>query len=906
MQKVFMTVLDMSIAAGYCALFVMLARSFMRKLPKSYSYVLWALVFVRLLLPVVPESSWSFLPNNQILGVNQRIEAWMDKEKVATGQVGANQEGISQTGTNTGGVGQSGMPGLNIGQNAGIGANVENTVPGENGIGVGSELLENGNVSTFLPENARLTVLSKVWLAGSVLLIGYGLVANVLFEKRLKGAKEMEEGVYEIENLPTAFVTGLLKPRIYLPADLSEEYRRYVLEHERAHLKRGDVWVKYIACILTSIHWFNPLVWSSYILMCRDMEMSCDERVLQNLGLEEKKTYSTALLAVAAGRKIQLGIPVAFGEHGAKSRIVNVLRYRKPAFWVTTAAGVVLVVLAVGLLSNPTEKQEEVITPQFDAMFLAQVEEWVDVMRPHDQEYVRSSRWFEDFAGRQSPQLIEYNDSDIIFYPRVSDDIQKVIKKMLGVTTAVPYMELEKYEDRIWLVEYQEEPYLLVQREGVCRLQKYEDMIQYKQKEVELEDVPIYPEDLKDIEILSEKLSYGVNALFLFFDYESVKDIDTVGNCDVVFDYIRPFLETGMIDHYFDEETYYQVMARKTGQDLSEFKAAYKEEKHPYGRIYDGFRLDAVSGDVVVRDVKWLENSNVAIYYSGWSQEGMAVMREQDGEMIFVSNRKRFKNEVITPQFDEAFLQQVEEWVDVAASSNAMGFSNWFKDYTGDRWFEDYTGNEPPMVIEYNDSRIVFYPRGKADISEMLKKMLGVTTTVPFVELEKYKDCRWVAEYNEEAYLLMQWKGICRLQKFEDMMQYKHEKVELKDIPIYSDDLNDRAILSEKLSQGVNIVYLFRDYTHVNEMNPVNDVQLVFDNIRYQNTNSITQYDAGDIIHLYFDEEVFWEIMAKKAGQDITEFLNGRNLENSWYQRVYKGWAAILCAWKSKSRKLSG
>jgi hypothetical protein len=849
----------------------------MRKLPKSYSYVLWALVFVRLLLPVMPESAWSFLPKVQIEGVNQRIEVWIDDEEVTTEQAGVDKEGISQNGTYTGGFGQPGMDGFNNVQNVGTGADVEN--------GVHVDITENAE-----PERGWFTILGRVWLVGSALLIGYGLTANVLLEKRLEGAKEMEDGVYEIENLPTAFVNGLLKPRIYLPAGLLEEYRRYVLEHERTHLKRGDVWVKYIAYILISIHWFNPLVWISYVLMCRDMEMSCDERVLQNLGMEEKKAYSIALLAVSSGRKIQLGMPVAFGEHGAKGRIVNVLHYRKPAFWVTAAAGVVLSVLALGLLSDPKEKQEKVITPQFDATFLAQVEEWVDVMGPHHDSSI-SSRWFEDYTGEYFPQSVEYNGSDIIFYPRVSENIHEVIRKMLGVTTSVPYVELEKYEDRIWLVEYSEDVYLLVQREGVCRLQKYEDMIQYKQKEVELEDVPIYPEDLKDIEILSEKLSYGVNALFLFWDYESTKDFDTVGNCDVVFDYIRSSLEKGMIDHYFDEETYYQVMARKTGQDLSGFKAEYKDEKHPYGRVYDGFRLDAVSGDVVVTDVKWLENSKVEIYYSGWSQEGMAVMGEQGGEMIFVSNSKRFKNEVITPQFDEAFLQQVEEWVDVAAPSNAMGFSNWFNDYTGDRWFEDYTGNEPPMFIEYNDSRIVFYPRGKADISEMLKKMLGVTTTVPFVELEKYKDCRWVAEYNEEAYLLMQWKGICRLQKVEDMMQYKHEKVELKDIPIYSDDLNDRAVLSEKLSQGVNIVYLFRDYTHVNEMNPVNDVQLVFDNIRYQNTNSITQYDAGDIIHLYFDEEVFLEIMAKKAGQDITEFLNGRNLENSWYQRVYKGWS---------------
>lgn len=899
MQKVFMTVLDMSIAAGYCALFVMLARSFMRKLPKSYSYVLWALVFVRLLLPVVPESSWSFLPNNQILGVNQRIEAWMDKEKVATGQVGANQEGISQTGTNTGGVGQSGMPGLNIGQNAGIGANVENTVPGENGIGVGSELLENGNVSTFLPENARLTVLSKVWLAGSVLLIGYGLVANVLFEKRLKGAKEMEEGVYEIENLPTAFVTGLLKPRIYLPADLSEEYRRYVLEHERAHLKRGDVWVKYIACILTSIHWFNPLVWSSYILMCRDMEMSCDERVLQNLGLEEKKTYSTALLAVAAGRKIQLGIPVAFGEHGAKSRIVNVLRYRKPAFWVTTAAGVVLVVLAVGLLSNPTEKQEEVITPQFDAMFLAQVEEWVDVMRPHDQEYVRSSRWFEDFAGRQSPQLIEYNDSDIIFYPRVSDDIQKVIKKMLGVTTAVPYMELEKYEDRIWLVEYQEEPYLLVQREGVCRLQKYEDMIQYKQKEVELEYVPIYPEDLKDTEVLSEKMAYGVNAVFLFLDYKNAKELDTVTSKNVVFDFARGFWETGIIDYYFDEETYYQAMARKTGQELSEFLAKYKVNQNPHGRIYNGAPLDSVYSDITITDVKFLEDSNVAIYYSGGYWEGMAVMKEHDGEMIFVSNRKISKNEITTENENwRIFMEQnpglmgIEDWLEDAASPIAYGgVADWFEEY-----------NEEELQLVYEDAtaknvEVVFYQGVEENLQQIITKLLEIIHAFGSLKGEfsyiRYLEEKtnhvgkvWLIKYLADYYVMMEWQGVYRLQRLEDIMEYKENEIQFEYVPLYAGDFSDIAILSEKLSKKVNLLLLYGDYEEASDFDPKENYEDVFFLVtKVWNGEVIDE----DIIKRYLNETKYYEAMARKTGQSMNDMLVYHDIELTSYNKLYAG-----------------
>ena len=145
-----------------------------------------------------------------------------------------------------------------------------------------------------------------------------------------------------------------------------------------------------------------------------------------------------------------------------------------------------------------------------------------------------------------------------------------------------------------------------------------------------------------------------------------------------------------------------------------------------------------------------------------------------------------------------------------------------------------------------------------------------------------------VAEYNEEAYILMQWKGICRLQKFEDMMKYKQKEVELEYVPIYPEDLKDQTVLSEKLEQGVNIIHLFRDYTDVNEINPVEDVQLVFDNIRYIYDDESDDNNTESIINRYFDEAIYFEFMARKAGQDVTEFLNGRNLEATWYQRVYK------------------
>lgn len=930
MQKVFITVLDMSIAAGYCAVFVMFARLFMKKLPKSYSYILWVLVFVRLLLPVVPESSWSLLPKVQILGVSQRIEAWMDEEEGAKGQAGVGQDSINQAGTNAG----AGQPGISNGQNAGIGA-VGNTTLGEIGLGVGTGLLENENESAFLPGNGEtangwLTLLSRVWLMGSVLLVGYGLTANVLLEKRLQGAKEMENGAYEIENLPTAFVTGLLNPRIYLPAGLSEEYRRYVLEHEKTHLKRGDVWVKYIAYMLTSIHWFNPLVWISYVLMCRDMEMSCDERVLQNMGMEEKKAYSTALLAVASGRKIQFGIPVAFGEQGAKGRIVNVLHYRKPAFWVTAAAGVVLVMLAVGLLSDPREEQVEVITPQFDETFLQQVEAWIDVAAPSNamgfsnwfEEYA-GDRWFEDYTGNEPPMFIEYNDSQIVFYPRGKADISEMLKKMLGVTTTVPFVELEKYKNPMWVAEYNEEAYLLMQWKGICRLQKFEDMMQYKHKKVELKDIPIYSEDLNDQAVLSEKLSQGVNIVYLFRDYTHVNEMNPVEDAQLVFDNIRYQNTDNIIHHdagdfihrYFDEEVFLEIMARKAGQDIIEFLNGRNLETSWYQRVYKGWPGDSMRMEIEVTEVKWLDDSQVEVYYSGTYYNGVAVMKEHNQEMVFVSHRRIYEEERVeeteasgsTEEHEllwleenwQTFMEQnpslkgIEDWLEDAASPVAYGgVASWFEEYDGQQFslrYQDRTARSAGVVFYLGDGETLEEIMAKLLESLYLSKIVHVPGTLDGeVSYSRYLEEKahhvgevWMIEYLDDYYVMMEWQGVYRLQRLKAIMEYKEKEIQFEYEPLYAEDFSNTKILSEKLSKAVNLLLLYRDYVEASAFHPKENYEDMFDFVERG------WFEEG-IINYYLDETKYYEAMAQKTGQSMAEMLATNNIELTSYNKLYR------------------
>ena len=346
LEQTFLNLFEMSIAAGYCAIFVIIIRFFMRKLPKSYSYVLWAVVFLRLLMPSLPESDWSLMPGKDFMV----LERFVENESVDVGKVSIENEAEVTYSQN------------NVVSEE-VTANQRDSVFAPSPVKprfaqfalhtqqyTGGQHVQDAEIFKIEP----LQIISWVWLVVSAILLVYCVVNNILFEKRLEGAEWVAPNTYELESLQTAFVIGAIKARIYLPSNLPEEYRSYVLAHEQTHMKRGDNLVKHIAFALTCIHWFNPLIWLAFYLMCRDMEMSCDERVLRALGMEEKKAYSMALLSVASGRKLQLGMPIAFSETSTKSRIKNVLKYRKPKFWATLVAGAVIVAVATGLLSNPS------------------------------------------------------------------------------------------------------------------------------------------------------------------------------------------------------------------------------------------------------------------------------------------------------------------------------------------------------------------------------------------------------------------------------------------------------------------------------------------------------------------------------------------------------------------------
>ena len=211
--------------------------------------------------------------------------------------------------------------------------------------------LQPQQIHIALPANLR-TVLAVIWIVLAIAIGLYSVFSYIHLRRKVMDAVKIPGG-WESDRIETAFVLGFIKPKIYIPTGMPLEMRKQILAHERTHLDKGDHWIKMVGFLALAVHWFNPLVWVSYILLCKDIEMACDERVVQFMELDERKTYSTALLRCSTNRAHYAACPVAFGEISVKYRIKSILNYRKPSFWISLAAILAFLFVGVCLLTSP-------------------------------------------------------------------------------------------------------------------------------------------------------------------------------------------------------------------------------------------------------------------------------------------------------------------------------------------------------------------------------------------------------------------------------------------------------------------------------------------------------------------------------------------------------------------------
>ena len=314
MSDLFLNILNMSIAASWLILAVVLLRFLLKKAPKWIIILLWGIVALRLAVPFSFESALSLIPSAETFNAHN-----IQYETPAI---------------------SSGIPAVN---------NAVNPVLGET--------FAPNSVGSINPLYIWTLVVSAIWLVGIAAMLLYAVISYVRVRQSVAERVPYEGNIFLCDHVKSPFILGLVRPKIYLPSSMDEAAMGPVIAHEKAHLARRDHWWKPLGFLILTVHWFNPLCWVTYVLLCRDIELACDEKVIRQMDLDEKKQYSIALLECSTGRRLVTICPLAFGAAGIKARVKNVLNYKKPAFGVVAAAVVACTVVTVIFATNPVKKQ---------------------------------------------------------------------------------------------------------------------------------------------------------------------------------------------------------------------------------------------------------------------------------------------------------------------------------------------------------------------------------------------------------------------------------------------------------------------------------------------------------------------------------------------------------------------
>lgn len=366
MSELFLEIVNRSIAASWIVIAVLILRFCLKKAPKWVNVLLWGIVAVRLIFPFSIESALSLIPSAETVSPSIMMETAPSV--------------------------QTGVPALDQVINPVIDHSLS-PAPG----------------ASANPLQIWISVMAAVWLAGAAALLLYSAISYWRLRRRVREAVILRDNIYQSENAGSPFVLGIIQPKIYLPYSVDSGALAYVIAHEQAHIRRGDHWWKPLGFLLLTVHWFNPLLWLGYILLCRDIELACDEKVIREMGSEQRADYTQALVSCSVSRRSIAACPLAFGEVGIKERVKSVMNYKKPAFWIVLASVVVCAVAAVCFLTDPkTERSSPSVGDNVSGLGPAQTEKWFDYL-----ENPEEMNW----DGRLEIALPEYPGVTFRWYP---------------------------------------------------------------------------------------------------------------------------------------------------------------------------------------------------------------------------------------------------------------------------------------------------------------------------------------------------------------------------------------------------------------------------------------------------------------------------------------------------------
>ena len=312
MNELFLKIINMSISASWLVLAVLILRFVLKKAPKWINVLLWGIVAIRLICPFSFESTLSLIPSAETIPLN---------------------------------IGMDTTPTINSGISA-----INNAV---------NPIISQSNTpmagASINPLQITIGIYEYIWIFGMIALALYTAISYWRLHRKVDTAVRYKDNIFQSENVSSPFVFGIIKPRIYLPFKMNGQDLEHVVAHEHAHIRRKDHWWKPFGFLLLTIHWFNPLMWMAYVLLCRDIELACDEKVIKELGNEQRGDYTQALVACSVNRRMIAACPLTFGEVGVKERVKSVMNYKKPALWVIIIAVIVCVGVAVCFLTNPKQ-----------------------------------------------------------------------------------------------------------------------------------------------------------------------------------------------------------------------------------------------------------------------------------------------------------------------------------------------------------------------------------------------------------------------------------------------------------------------------------------------------------------------------------------------------------------------
>ncbi len=390
MSELFLNIVNMSISAGWVVLAVLLLRLFLKKSPKWITVLLWGIVAIRLVCPFSIESALSLIPTAETISPDIMTDR---TPHIDTGFTVSNSLAHS----------------------------------------ILSEAITPTPFDIVNPLQIVIPVLSVIWLIGIAVLLIYTSLSYWRLYKKVNTAVLLKDNIYQSENVVSPFVLGVIKPKIYLPFDISEQDMEMVIAHEKAHLKRKDHLWKPFGFILLTLHWFNPIMWLAYKILCKDIELACDEKVAESLSNEQRADYSQALLNCSVNRRMILACPLAFGEVGVEDRVKSVLSYKKPAFWIVVVTIIAFTFTGFCSLTNPKMNNISILDEDLQLFLNSQVEERY---KTDDDENIFFTSSFEILDVKETNSDItvyawilsqEYSCNDGILYEKSGSQIPTII-----------------------------------------------------------------------------------------------------------------------------------------------------------------------------------------------------------------------------------------------------------------------------------------------------------------------------------------------------------------------------------------------------------------------------------------------------------------------------------------------